>query len=328
MTWKKPWRNLNKMINDDVKLKFPRDGFGEGLVLAGEKNEKIIVITADLARSTKVEGFREKFPDRFIEVGVAEQNLVTIASGLAAAGKIPVATSYAVFSPGRNWEQIRTTICLNDLPVKIIGSHAGLTVGTDGSTHQALEDIAMMRVLPNMVVLSPCDAIEAKKATLAMMEINKPCYLRLPRCEVPTITTEDSPFEIGKGEILCEGNNLTIIATGEMVYCALQAAKELEESKISVRVINLHTIKPLDTKIIQQAAEETRAIVTVEDHQKAGGMGSAVAEYVSQNFPVPIKIIGVDDKFGQSGTPEELLQKYGLTQEEIIKAVTSVLRMK
>lgn len=320
---------------DDAKLKSPRDGFSEGLVLAGEKNDRIVVLTADLARSTKVEAFEEKFPDRFIQVGVAEQNLVTVASGLAAVGYIPVATSYAIFSPGRNWEQIRTTICLNDLPVKIIGSHAGLTVGPDGATHQALEDIALMRVLPNMIVLSPCDAIEAKKATMAMMEINKPCYLRLPRVEVPTITEEDSPFEIGKAEII--GNpstssgrfaNATIIATSEMVYVALQAAKELEESNISVRVINLSTIKPLDTKVIQQAAEETGAIVTVEDHQKAGGMGSAVAEYVSQNFPVPIKIIGVDDKFGQSGTPEELLQKYGLTKEEIIKAVTSVLRMK
>ena len=317
-----------KLFDNDIKRKSPRDGFGESLILAAEKNDRIIVVTADLARSTKVEGFEEKFPGRFIQVGVAEQNLVTVASGLAAAGKIPVATSYAMFSPGRNWEQIRTTICLNDMPVKIIGSHAGLTVGPDGATHQALEDIALMRVLPNMVVLSPCDAIEAKKATLAIMELDKPCYLRLPRCECPIITTEDSPFEIGKAEIMHEGNSATIIATGEMVYYALLAAKELEESKISVRVINLPTIKPMDTKVIQSAAEETGAIVTVEDHQKMGGMGSAVAEYVSQNFPVPIKIIGVVDKVGQSGTPEELLQKYGLTKEEIIKAITSVLRMK
>lgn len=317
-----------KLFDKGIEIKSSRDGFGEGLILAAEKNDKIIVVTADLARSTKVEGFREKFPDRFIEVGVAEQNLVTIASGMAAAGKIPVATSYAVFSPGRNWEQIRTTVCINDQPVKIIGSHAGLTVGPDGATHQALEDIALMRVLPNMVVLSPCDSIEAKKATIAMMDLDKPCYLRLPRSETPIITTEESPFKIGKGEIFCSGNDVTIIATGPIVYLALLAAKELKESNISVRVINIPTIKPLDTKIVLQAAEETGAVVTVEEHQKAGGLGSAISELISQNFPVPIKIIGVDDKFGQSGEVGELWNKYGLTKEEIIKGVTVVLRMK
>jgi len=305
-----------------------RDGFGEGLVLAGEQDKNIVVLCADLAESTRVKTFAKKFPERFIEVGVAEQNLATLASGMAAVGKIPFIASYAVFSPGRNWEQIRTTICYNSQPVKIIGSHAGLSVGPDGATHQALEDIALMRALPNMVVLSPADAIEAKKATLAMAKLNMPVYMRLTRSAVLVITTEDSPFEIGKANILREGNHATVIATGQMVALALEAAEHLEKSNISVRVINVHTIKPLDTKVILLAAEETRAIVTVEEHQVVGGLGSAVSEVVSQHFPVPIKMIGVNDSFGESGESEELLTEYGLTCDNIIKGVTTVLRMK
>ncbi|MDD2822874.1 MAG: transketolase family protein [Candidatus Daviesbacteria bacterium] len=318
----------NKMFDKGVKKVSSRDGFGEGLVLAGKDNENVVVLSADLEESTRIDKFIKKFPKRFFEVGVAEQNLVTVASGLAAVGKIPFATSYAVFSPGRNWEQIRTTICYNNVPVKIIGSHTGISVGADGATHQALEDIALMRVLPNMVVISPCDSIEAKKATQALAKINKPCYLRLSRNETPIITTDKTPFKIGKAEVFREGTSATIIATGEMVYYSLLAAKQLEENNISVRVINVHTIKPLDTECVLKAAEETRAIVTVEDHQTVGGLGSAIAEVVSQRYPVPIKMIGINDTFGESGTPEQLMEKYGLTVENIIKAVTTVIRMK
>lgn len=305
-----------------------RDGFGEGLVLSGEANTNVVALCADLTESLRMQNFKDKFPDRFFEVGVAEQNLVTMASGLAHEGKIPFVGSYAVFSPGRNWEQIRTTICYNNVPVKIIGSHAGITVGPDGATHQVLEDIALMRVLPNMVVVVPVDAIEARKATIALAKNNLPSYLRLSRNESPIVTTEDSVFEIGKANILKNGKDATVIACGQMTSIALEAANELETHNISVRVINLHTIKPLDTKCVLQAAEETGAIVTIEEHQISGGMGSAVAEVIGQNFPVPMQIIGVRDLFGQSGTPEELLKEYGLTKENIIKSVTKVLRMK
>lgn len=305
-----------------------RDGFAEGLVIAGDEDKNLIVICADLIKSIKIDKFAEKYPDRIIEVGVAEQNLVTVASGVASCGKNVFAASYAIFSPGRNWEQIRTTICINNQPVKLVGSHAGITTGPDGATHQALEDIALMRVLPNMIVLSPCDFFETKKATIAMAKLDKPAYIRFPRSEVPVITTEDSPFEIGKANILREGKDVSIIATGEMVFYALQAAEELKTHNINVRVINVSTIKPLDTKVIQSTAEETKAIVTVEDHQIVGGLGSAISEYLSENFPVPIKMVGIKDKYGESGIPEELMQKYGLTKEEIIKAVTTVLRLK
>lgn len=326
-----------KLFDEDIEKKFPLDGFGEGLVEAGEQNQNVVAICADLENSLKMMPFKDKFPERFIEVGVAEQNLATVASGLASVGKIPFAGSYAIFSPGRNWEQIRTTICYNNQPVKIIGSHAGVTVGEDGATHQALEDIALMRVLPNMVVLSPVDFYEAKKATLTMVKIPQPCYLRLPRVEAPNITTQETPFIIGKGEVFRGGNPLagsgrfadaTIISTGEMVHSSLLAAKELELNNINVRVINISTIKPLDEKLILLAAEETGAIVTVEDHQITGGLGSAVSELISQNYPVPMKIIGVNDKFGQSGKPEELLETYKLTVQDIIKAITIVLRLK
>lgn len=317
-----------KLFDKDIEKVSMRDGFGEGLVLAGEENKDLVVVCADLVKSVKISAFADKFPDRLIEVGVAEQNLVTVASGIASCGKTVFAASYAIFSPGRNWEQIRTTICINNRSVTIVGSHAGLSVGPDGATHQALEDIALMRVLPNMIVLSPCDHIETKKATLAIAKLNKPCYIRFPRSEVPVITTQDSFFEVGRAETLHEGNDVAVIATGEMVYWALLAAEQLRLNNISVRVINIHTIKPLDTKIVLQAAEECKAVVTVENHQIAGGLGSTIAETISQHFPVPIKMIGIQDKFGESGSPEELLEKYGLTVPEIIKAVTTVLRMK
>lgn len=317
-----------KLFDEDIEQVPTRNGYGEGLILAAEADENVVALCADLTESTRTQGFKDKFPDRFFEVGVAEQNLVTIASGLAAEGKIPFTTSYATFSPGRNWEQIRTTICYNDQPVKIIGSHAGISVGPDGSTHQALEDIALTRVLPNMVVISPADSVEARKATIAIAKLNKPCYLRLSRDKVPVVTGEQTPFEIGKAEVFHEGKDVTIIATGQMVYRALLAANELKSHKISVRVINCHTIKPLDKKTILKAAEETGAIVTVEEHQIHGGLGGAVAEVVCQNYPVPVKIIGIEDRFGESGEPNQLLEKFGLTTENIVRGVTSVLRMK
>lgn len=317
-----------KLFDDDIEQAPSRNGYGEGLVLAGEENEQVVALCADLTESTRTQEFAEKFPERFIEIGVAEQNLATIAAGMALGGKIPFISSYATFSPGRNWEQIRTTVCYNDTPVKVIGSHAGVTVGPDGATHQALEDIAIMRSLPNMIVISPADSIEAKKATLAMARIPKPCYIRLSRDKIPVITTEQTPFEIGKAEILYEGKDVAVIATGQMVYRALLAAKEMELHKISVRVINCHTIKPLDKQTILKAAEDCGAIVTVEEHQITGGLGSAVAEVITQHFPVPMKIIGVQDRFGESGEPNELLTKFGLTKEAIAAAVTHVLRMK
>ncbi len=324
-----------KLFDEDVEQVPSRNGYGEGLVLAGEENKNVVALCADLTESTRTQAFAEKFPERFVEIGVAEQNLATVASGMAAAGKIPFITSYAMFSPGRNWEQIRTTICYNDRPVKIIGSHAGISVGPDGATHQALEDMAITRALPNMVVVCPTDAIEAKKATQAIARHPQPCYMRLSREKVPVITTEQTPFEIGKAEVFMDGpstgsgrSQVAVIACGQMVYRSLLVAKELEKHKISVRVINCHTIKPLDKDTILKAAEECGTIVTVEEHQIHGGLGSAVAEVVSQNFPVPMKIIGVEDKFGESGEPNELLEKFGLTKEAIIKAITHVLRMK
>lgn len=318
----------SKLFAEDVEQVPTRNGFGEGLVLAGEADKNIIALCADLTESTRMEAFKKKFPERFVEVGVAEQNLVTVGSGMAAVGKIPFVSSYATFSPGRNWEQIRTTICYNDQPVKIVGSHAGISVGPDGATHQALEDLAIMRVLPNMVVVCPCDAIEAKKATLALAANGKPSYIRLGRDKSPVITTEETPFKIGEAEVFKEGKDVTVIACGQMVYQALVAAKELEEDHISVRVINNHTIKPLDELVIRQAAEETGAIVTAEEHQKNGGLGSAIAEFLAEHHPVPLIRIGIDDRFGESGEPQELMKHFGLTSKEIKKAVLKVLRLK
>jgi transketolase len=321
--------NLNsKLFTEEIEMIPSRNGFGEGLVVAGEKNSNVVALSADLTESTRMEDFKEKFPERFFNVGVAEQNLVTVASGMAHEGKIPFVSSYATFSPGRNWEQIRTTICYNNVPVKIVGSHAGISVGPDGATHQALEDIALMRVLPNMVVVCPADALEAKKATLSLAKNNQPSYIRLSRDKVPVITTEETPFEIGQAEVFYEGRDVTVIACGQMVHKALIAAKELKENGISVRVINCHTIKPLDHKAIIKAAEETGAIVTAEEHQVHGGLGGAVCELLSGYFPVPVAIIGVKDRFGESGSPSELLEKFGLTKEDIKKAVTQVLRLK
>lgn len=328
-----PKLKLNpKLFNPDVEQIPIRKGFGQGLVLAGEQDKNVVALCADLTESTQMIFFKEKFPERFIEIGVAEQNLVTVSSGMAAMGKVPFCSSYAMFSPGRNWEQIRTTIAYNDRPVKIVGSHAGISVGPDGGTHQALEDITLTRVMPNMEVISPCDAFEAKKATLELVKSGKPAYLRLAREKTPVITTEETPMQIGKAEIywlpevgLAQAG---IIATGGLLYKAILAAKELEAEGIKTKVMNLSSIKPIDKNAIIALAKETRALVTVEEHQVMGGMGSAVAEVLAQNFPVPMEFIGVQDKFGQSGTPSELVEHYGMGKDSIKKAVKKVLKRK
>ena len=317
-----------KMFDRDVEQVSIRQGFGEGLLAAGEKNTQVVGLCADLTESTKMNLFSEKFPNRFIQVGVAEQNLASVASGLAAMGKIPFISSYAMFSPGRNWEQIRTTICYNNRPVKIAGSHAGISVGPDGGTHQAIEDIAITRVIPRMVVLSPCDAIEAKKATLASVDTGTPVYIRLAREKTPVMTTELTPFGIGEAQIFWQSANpqAGIIATGALLHRALLAAKELEEKGTEVEVMNLSTIKPLDEETIIKFARKTGKIVTVEEHQIRGGMGSAVAECLAKNFPVPMEFIGVDDLFGQSGTPDELIEHYGMGTKSIISAVNKIMK--
>jgi transketolase len=328
-----PDLNLNKKIFDkDVVFNSMRKGFGEGLVEAAKLNKRVVGLCGDLDESLQMEAFKKKFPDRFIQVGVAEQNLVTVASGMAAMGKIPFATSYAIFSPGRSWEQIRTTVCYNNVPVKIIGSHVGVNVGADGGSHQALEDIALMRVLPRMVVISPCDAIEAKKATIAAAKTNDPTYIRLVREKSPIMTTDDTPFAIGRATIVFQSKtpdiDVGIIATGAILYKALLVAKKLEEDGKKVVVVNVSTVKPLDEKVIIQLAHKTRAIVTVEEHQIAGGLGSAVAECLSAHFPTPIEFVGVKDKFGQSGSPDELIELYEMGEKHIMDAVKRVMLRK
>jgi len=316
---------LNKNVfNDDVEQVPIRKGFGQGLVIAGEADKNVVALCADLTESTQMHLFKEKFPERFIEIGVAEQNLVTVASGMSAMGKIPFVSSYAMFSPGRNWEQIRTTIAYNDRPVIIVGSHAGVSVGPDGGTHQAIEDLAIMRVMPNMMVISPCDAIEAKKATIALAKSGKPAYLRLAREKTPIITTEETPFEIAKAQIIYKPEGLSVVgilATGGVVRNALMAAKMLEKQNIKAIVVNVSSIKPLDTETILKVAKETKRIVTVEEHQIAGGLGGAVAEFLSSIYPVQVTRLGVNDKFGQSGTPNELLKHFGLDAEGIFVSI-------
>ncbi len=319
-----------KLFDLNVEQVPIRDGFGQGLVEAGEKNDQVVALCADLIESTRIEKFAKQFPERFVEMGVAEQNLVTVASGLAAMGKIPFTASYACFSPGRNWEQIRTTITYNDMPVKIVGAHAGISVGPDGGTHQMLEDIALMRVLPNMVVVVPCDSVEAKKATLIIADNGKPSYIRLARNKSAVVTTANSPFEIGKANVLVDPDQaeVAVIACGQMVYYALMAARQLEAEGIKVSVTNLHTIKPLDAETIHRVAANSGAVVTVEEHQVSGGMGGAVAETLAKNFPVPIEFLGVQDKYGQSGDPTELLEHYGLGVKDIVGAVKKVIGRK
>lgn len=305
-----------------------RKGFGRGLKKAGEKNAAVVAACADLTDSTQMSLFKEAFPERFVEIGVAEQNLVTVGSGLAAMGKVPFVSSYAAFSPGRNWEQIRTTICLNNQPVKVVGSHAGVSVGPDGATHQMLEDIALMRVLPNMVVLAPCDSVEAEKATLAMASDKRPNYLRLAREATPVITTEDTPFEIGKAYVFAEGKDVTLLATGTMTYQALKARELLAKDGIDAEVIHVPTVKPLDAETILKSVRKTKAAVTAEEGQMIGGLGGAVAEELSENQPVPLRRIGMRDRFGESGQPDELLKHFGLDANHIRMAAVSVVHQK
>ena len=316
---------LHSKVLEKPEMVPTRNGYGEGLLEAGKKNKDVVVVCADLSESTRSEYFQKKFPERFVEVGVAEQNMASLAAGMALAGKVVFISSYAVFSPGRNNEQIRTTIALNDVNVKIGGAHAGVSVGPDGATHQALEDIALMRVMPNMKVLYPCDAEEARKATAAAASINGPVYIRLARAATPLITTKKTPFHIGRAEVFSEGKDVTIIASGPLVHEALKAAKTMNNS---AEVINLHTIKPLDAKTILRSVKKTGCVVTVEEHQKAGGMGSAVVEMLAENYPVPVEMIGVKDRFGESGKPEELLKAFGLSEKDIIRAAKSVIKRK
>ena len=325
-----PKLKLNpKVWNDDVEQVPIRKGFGEGLLAAGELDKNVVALCADLTESTMMHLFSKKFPERFVEIGVAEQNLASVASGMAAMGKIPFISSYAMFSPGRNWEQIRTTIAYNDRGVIIAGSHAGISVGPDGGTHQAIEDIAITRVMPNMMVISPCDAIEAKKATLALAKAGKPAYLRLAREKTGIITTEETPFELGKANLVYSPDGIAhigIIATGALVRHAMLAAQSFEKRGVRVKVLNIHTIKPLDIDAVVALAKETHGkIITVEEHQKAGGLGGAVAETLSEHFPSKIIRIGVDDVFGQSGTPEQLIKYYHLDVDDIKKAISNIL---
>lgn len=317
---------LNPLLySKDVEVEPIRAGFGRGLRAAGESNESIVALCADLTESTQMHLFKEAFPKRFIEIGIAEQNLVTVASGLARAGKIPFTSSYAAFSPGRNWEQIRTTATLNNQPVKVVGSHAGVSVGPDGATHQMLEDIALMRVLPNMVVVAPGDSLEAEKATKAIAENGKPTYLRLAREKTPIFSTADAPFELGKAYVLKEGKDVSLFGTGTMTYQLLVAAKVLEAKGIDAEVVHVPTIKPLDEGTLLASARKTGRIVTAEEAQAAGGFGSAVTEFISGVLPMPIKRIGINDRFGESGAPSELMEYFGLSGAKLVETIEAFI---
>jgi transketolase len=309
------------VYSDDVQYEPIRAGFGRGLKAAGEANQNVVALCADLTESTQMNLFRDAFPKRFIEVGIAEQNLVTVASGLARAGKIPFTSSYAAFSPGRNWEQIRTTAALNNQPVKIVGSHAGVSVGPDGATHQMLEDIALMRVLPNMVVVAPGDSIEAEKATMAIANNGKPSYIRLAREKTPIFSTPEAPFVIGRAYVLREGTDVTLLGTGALSYELLIAAKLLEEHGVSAEVLHVPTIKPLDESAILQSVQKTGRVVSAEEAQIAGGFGGAIAELLSEKLPTPLKRIGMLDRFGESGAPAELMDYFGLSGEKMAPVI-------
>ena len=313
-------------MNPKPEMVPTRDGYGKGVVEAGEKDQRIMVLCADLTESTRSEWFAKRFPDRFLELGVAEQNMATVAAGLANYGKIPFIASYAAFSPGRNYEQIRTTIALNNVPVIIVGAHGGVSVGPDGATHQMLEDIALMRALPNMTVIVPCDAIEARKATIALAKTGKPGYLRVGREKSPVVTMFETPFEIGKAQIMRPGKDVAIISCGILLHNALMAAEELAEEGIEATVINSPSVKPLDTHAILESAVTTGAIVTVEEHQIAGGFGSAVAELLAQHHPVPMEFIGMRNRFGESGNAGELIEHFGLGIIAIKEATKKLLK--
>ncbi|OGW74785.1 MAG: transketolase [Omnitrophica bacterium RBG_13_46_9] len=312
----------------DIRLKPTRDGAGEAMVELGKRNKNVVVLSADLTDSTRAEWFRKSYPDRFIGFGVAEQDMFGTAGGLALSGKIPFACTFGIFASGRAWDQIRVSVAYMNLNVKIIGTHGGVTVGEDGATHQALDEIALMRILPNMTVVVPSDAIEAYKATMQAAQIQGPVYIRLGRNPAPILTKEEDAFQIGKAILYRDGKDVTIIACGHSLYEAREAKGKLELEGISARVINLHTPKPLDKDLILKAAEETGAFVTVEEHSIYGGMGSAVAEFISQHYPIPIRMVGIRDKFGESGAPLELLKYFNLTTDDVVKAVREVLKAK
>ncbi|MFZ2167457.1 MAG: transketolase C-terminal domain-containing protein [Minisyncoccia bacterium] len=316
-----------KIFADDIETAPTRDGFGKGSIEAGKADPRVVVLCADLAESTRAEWFEKEFPDRFIEMGVAEQNMATVAAGMALAGKIPFTASYAAFNPGRNYEQIRTTIALNNVPVKICGMHAGVSVGPDGATHQMLEDIGMMRMLPGMTVIVPGDAEEARKAVVAAAKTAGPVYIRFGRAATPTFTTPETPFQIGKAVTLWEEDapKVAILSTGALSYQALRAAHTLSEEGIASIVLHVSTVKPLDEDAILSAARTAGRVVTVEEHQSAGGFGSAVAEFLAEKHPVPMRILGVADQFGQSGTPDELLAHYGLDAVHIVEAAKTLV---
>lgn len=325
-----PSAKLSPDIFDSAKLKHvpTRDGYGVGIVEAGKENPNVVVLCADLTESTRNLEFKKQFPDRFIQCGVHEQFLAAGGAGFALAGKIPFISSYAMFCPGRAWEQVRTNICLNELNVKIAGAHAGVSVGPDGATHQAIEDIAIMRPIPNMQIVVPCDMIETRKATLAAARLPGPFYVRFAREKSPVFTTEETPFEFGKAQVFHEGTDIALVACGPLVHEALLAADALAKKKISARVINCHTVKPLDEDTLLAAAEVCGAVVTVEEHQIIGGLGGAVAELLVKHAPTPMEMIGVQNKFGESGAPRELLEHFGLTAPHIVEAALRVLARK
>lgn len=331
-----PINKKAKLVSNVLDLKSleqkpTRDGYGLGLIEAADQNQNVVALCADLTESTRTEGFAKKYPERFIEIGVAEQNMASVAAGLSATGKIPYITSYAMFSPGRNWEQLRTTVCYNARNVKIIGSHAGISVGPDGATHQAIEDIAITRTIANMQVFAPCDIWEGQKVAYAISKVEGPCYVRYAREKTPVFTTEDTPFEIGKAQVFFEEKSrldVVIIACGPLVHNAILAAGELEKEGFGVRVLNNVSIKPMDERTIIEAAQGAGAIVTVEEHQVAGGMGSAVAEVLAKNYPVPIEFVGVQNRFGESGSPNELIEKLGMGIASIKEAVRKVTNRK
>jgi len=324
-----PNAKLNpKIFTSEIEQKPTRDGFGEGLILAGKENPNVVALCADLADSTRVGMFQKVFPERYIEVGIAEQNMMGLAAGMALAGKIPFISTYAVFCPGRDWDQMRVSVCYNNANVKMSGAHAGVSVGPDGATHQGLEDIAITRCIPNLVVIAPCDYIETRKATYSAAKYIGPVYLRFAREKTPIFTTEDTPFEIGKAINLREGKDAAIIGCGPLLYNALEAAEELSKEGIEAAVINNHTIKPMDNNAIIEAAKTCKAIVTVEDHQIMGGMGSAVAEILSQNYPVAMEFVGMRDRFGESGEPNELIEAFGMGKNAIKEAVRKVIMRK
>ncbi len=324
-----PEQKLNSKIGQSEIEQVPtRDGFGEGLLYLGEHNPEVVALTGDLAESTRVLDFAKKYPERFVECGVAEQNMMGVAAGMALTGKTPFVSSYATFSPGRNWDQLRVAVAYSKANVKVAGCHTGVSVGPDGATHQALEDIAIVRVLPEMTVVVPCDAIEARKTTIAFGTTKGPAYIRLGREKTPVMTTEDSPFTVGKAYVMKEGKDVTLIGSGSILYNGLKAALELEKEGISVLVINNHTIKPIDAETITWAAKLTGAVVTLEEHQVAGGAGSAVAEVLATSYPVPIEFVGMQDSFGESGQPDELIKKFGMDTESIKTAIKKVLTRK